>query len=169
MSRQQLKEDELEEQIVLTEEEQQALSKLTEVSDIRRMGQIISILVKSFNGEDVSGEDKIIMLTNPREILERSNYPTYTQAGLAVYLYNIWKITGIQAFKIWADYQSRALISYKGKSREQYVEMTKAAQIVPSQMFALNSPQQPNTIQQPQKAHFWNRMPKPEEDNEKVR
>ena len=149
------------EQIQLSKEEREELQKTIETGDIREFGKVISILVRAFDGLDVSGDDKITMLTNPRNILERSRYPTYTQLSLVVYLELLYTQSNCIAYHEWATKLSEALISYKGQGRGEYVEMNKAQ--VFSQMFPITQPQisQPQSPQQ--KTHWYSRTPKPVE------
>jgi len=146
----------------LSEEEAKQIGALLEGAEFREKANKLSIIFRALDGQDVSGDDKIAQLTNPRNILERSRYPTYVQLSLAVYLKLIYNMTRIRAYDLWADKLSEALISYKGQGRGEYVEMVKAPQ-APQQVFGLGS----STVQgQPvqAKAHWWSRTPKSKTD-----
>lgn len=143
-----------------------ALSVLMEKGKIQATAENLSLLIRALEGQDVGDQDKISRLTNPKNILERSRYPTYTQLHLVVYLKMIFqKNKHAIACGTWADTLSEALISYKGQGRIEYVDMVKAANpVVPEQVFSLNRPGQ--APEETQKRHFWNRRVKSNEPEE---
>lgn len=149
----------------LTPEERREIGALLEGTDFRVKANKLSILFRALDGQDVSGDDKIAQLTNPRNILERSRYPTYVQLSLAVYLKLLANFTKIRVYDLWADRLSEALISYKGQGRGEYVEMVKAPQ-VPQQVFGLGTTTGQGGQLQPiqAKAHWYSRTPKAKAD-----
>jgi hypothetical protein len=150
--------------------DEKGVASLLEGLDYRERVNKLSILFRALDGQDVSGDDKIAQLTNPRNILERSRYPTYIQLSLAVYLKLLYNMTRIKIYDLWADKLSEALISYKGQGRGEYVEMVKAPQ-AQQQVFGLGSSTPPYSPQgQPiqAKAHWWSRAPKNKESVEET-
>jgi hypothetical protein len=150
--------------------DEKQVAALFEGQDYRERANKLSIIFRALDGQDVSGDDKIAQLTNPRNILERSRYPTYVQLSLAVYLKLLYSMTRIKSYDLWADKLSEALISYKGQGRGEYVEMVKAPQ-APQQVFGLGSPTSTYSPQgQPiqAKAHWWSRAAKSKESVEET-
>jgi len=124
--------------------------------------EVISKIARGFEGKSIDPQDIITRFTNIKNILERSRFPTYPLLAKQVYLRLIAKYNkNAQACKDWADLEAEALISYKGLSREEYVDSIKAASNVGTeQQFYLGDRKAP----QPQaKRSFWQRKPKAEE------
>jgi len=122
----------------------------------------ISMMVRAFEGRPIEPQDIITRFTNIKNILERSRFPTYPLLAKQVYLRLIAKYNPhAQACEDWADFEAEALISYKGLSREEYVDSIRAATSVGTeQQFYLGERKAP----QPQmKRKFWQRKPKTEE------
>ena len=127
------------------------------------VANVISTLVRAFEGKPPEGEDAITRLTNVKDILERSRYPTYPLLAKQVYLRLIHKSAPYEAESCldWANLESRALISYKGQSRAEYTEQMKhMAGIQEGQSVIFGSPQQP------QKKGFLRGFRKPKEGEE---
>lgn len=118
-------------QVELTEQERQQLLKFFEQLDtetLKATFEAISMMVRAFEGRPIEPEDVITRLTNVKNILERSRFPTYPLLAKQVYLRLIAKYNPqAYACRDWADMEAEALISYKGQSRTEYVEMTRAA------------------------------------------
>ena len=90
--------------------------------------EAISMMVRAFEGKPIEAQDIITKLTNVKNILERSRFPTYPLLQKQVYLRLIAKYNPqAYACEDWANLEAEALISYKGKSREEYVDITKHA------------------------------------------
>jgi len=91
------------------------------------VAKTISTLVRALDGKPPEGEDAITRLTNVKDILERSCFPTYPLLAKQVYLRLIHRYAPVEAesCEAWANLEARALISYKGKSREEYTEQLK--------------------------------------------
>lgn len=124
----------------------------------------LSMSVRAVEGKPVDQSTVIMQLTDAANILERSRYPTYTQIQYQVYLRHIYSMLGDVAIscKNVADDISEALISYKGGSREEWVEQKKHAAGGEEQNIYFNKePYQP----QPAKRKRWfRRAPKPEHE-----
>lgn len=156
-------------QIEKTEEEKKQLLAFFEKLDkdlLKGVAEAISMMVRAFEGRPVEPEDVISRLTNVKNILERSRFPTYPLLAKQVYLRLIAEFhPECKAFAKWADREAEALISYKGLSREEYVEMTKAAtQGEPTQVFY---GERKGMVSQEPRRHFWQRKPKaPKEETE---
>jgi hypothetical protein len=117
--------------VELTDKEKQELLKLFEQMDtetLKATFEAISMMVRAFEGRPIEPQDIITRLTNVKNILERSRFPTYPLLAKQVYL-RLIALYNPQAYpcKDWADLEAEALISYKGQSRAEYVEMTRAA------------------------------------------
>jgi len=131
---------------------------------LKDVAGVISTLVRAFEGKPPEGEDAITRLTNVKDILERSRFPTYPLLAKQVYLRLIHKYAPEEAesCEAWANLEARALISYKGKSREEYTEQLKHASgaLDESQriIVGMGSPQQP------QKRRFLGGFRKPKEE-----
>ena len=123
----------------------------------------ICTLFRAFEGKPPEGEDAITRLTNVKDILERSRFPTYPLLAKQVYLRLIHKYAPEEAesCEAWANLEARALISYKGKSREEYAEQLKHASGALDEgqriIFGMGSPQ-------PQKKGFLRGFRKPKEE-----
>lgn len=121
----------------------------------------ISQMVRAFDGRSIDAEDIITRLTNVKNILERSRFPTYPLLAKQVYLRLIKKYNPqAQACEDWADLEAQALISYKGLSREEYTEQLKsAAAPANTQQFMFSGPRQEQEV----KRRFYQRKAKPEQ------
>jgi len=157
---------------IVTEREKQELLKFFEQLDtatLKSVAEAISMMVRAFEGRPIEPEDIITRLTNVKNILERSRYPTYPLLAKQVYLRLIAKYNpAAYACRDWADLESQALISYKGLSREEYVEMTRAATAARTeQEFYFG--EMPSIPQQAKvKRRWWQRLlpAKPKEESE---
>lgn len=131
---------------------------------IRQNLDIISMLIRAFEGKDVNPEhDVITRLINVKNILERSNFPTMPLINFQVYCRLVAKYhPELECFKDWADLQAEALKSYKALSSEQYVEMMKALQGVAPQPQSSTNINFPGQQAQQQKRGLFRRGPKPE-------
>jgi len=154
--------------LTLTEQEKKQLKAdlKTQETDIKVVASRISMLVKAFEGRPIEPDDIITRLTNVKNILERSRFPTYPLLAKQVYLRLIAKyVPEADSCLQWADREAEALISYRGQSRSEYVEMTRAAYAQEeAQRFYIGDQQAP----QPQKRGFLSRFrkPKPQEETE---
>jgi len=122
----------------------------------------ISMMVRAFEGKAIEPQDIITRFTNIKNILERSRFPTYPLLAKQVYLRLIAEYNpNASACKKWADFEAEGLISYKGLSREEYVDSIRAATSVGTeQQFYLGERKAP----QPQvKRRFWQGKGKVEE------
>lgn len=119
--------------------------------------ETLSKLMRVLDGESPNPPDEIITsLTNPKNILERTRFPTHPLLQKNVYLRLVAaKHPELTAFKEWADSEAEALISYKGEGRKEWVEQRKAAAPEAGTVIGSYSGQQ--QPQQPQKKHWWNR------------
>lgn len=131
-----------------------------DTSMLKSTAEALSMMVRAFEGKPIDAQDIISKLTNVKNILERSRFPTYPILGKQVYLRLIGKyIPGCKSFEEWADFEAHALIAYKGQSRKEWVDMSKGAMPTPEQQYYIN----PQIRQQAQqKRRFWQR-PKKEE------
>ena len=153
--------------LTLTEQEKKQLKTVlkTQETDIKVVASRISMLVKAFEGRPIEPDDIITRLTNVKNILERSRFPTYPLLAKQVYLRLIkMYIPEADSCQQWADREAESLISYRGQSRSEYVEMTRAAYAQEAQRFYIGDQQAP----QPQKRGFLSRFrkPKPQEETE---
>lgn len=123
----------------------------------------MSMLIRAFEGRPIDAKDIITSLTNIKNILERSRFPTYPLLAKQVYLRLITKyVPEAGSCEVWANLEAESLISYKGQSRAEYVEMTKAATgSTEQQQFYFGEKGPPPT---PQKRRFWQRKPKEESE-----
>ena len=135
------------------------LFELPEDEVIRRL-TIFSKLQRAFHGLPLEETDIITRFTNVKEIMERSRFMTYPLCAKQEYLRLIHKSYGDVAVscKEWADFEAKALISYKGLSREEYVKSVQRAMEQPQSIIV--SQPQPQRVEQP-KRRFWQRQPKP--------
>lgn len=122
----------------------------------------ISMMVRAFDGKPIEPEDIITRFTNIKNILERSRFPTYPLVAKQVYLRLIAEYNPrAKACEKWADFEAETLISYKGLSRQEYVDSIKAAANVGTeQQFYVGErrPMQPQV-----RRRFWQRKPKTDE------
>lgn len=151
-----------ESEIELTAEEKKVLGKLTtnlSPEQFLEFANKISIITRATQGKTVEQTSIYDKLIDIKDIKERSRYPTYPILSLIVYLENIAKANpNAKACSVWSNHLSKALISYKGQSRSEFVDMSKAPQ-PPQQEFYLGSQRYIEPRQQ-KKAHFWSRPPK---------
>jgi len=147
----------------LSEKEREELfEKLSDPKEFKKYAEQISLLIRAFDGRPMEDDSLITKLTDVKNILERSRFPTYPILGKQEYLRLIAKYNPqAQACKDWAEFEAQALISYKGQGREEYVDMTKSAQIIPETPLYLGEQQKPGIQQQPQKKGFWSRLRRP--------
>lgn len=86
------------------------------------------MFVNALEGRPIEAEDVISKLINLKNKMERSRFPTYPLLAKQVYLRLIARYNPqADSCKEWADYESEALIAYKGLNWDAYVEMVKAA------------------------------------------
>lgn len=146
----------------LTPEEKKALEDLTrlEPKEFLEFASKISVITRATQGKPVDATSIYDKLIDIKDIKERSRYPTYPILSLIVYLELIYKANrNAKACLNWSQTLSKALISYKGQSRSEFVDMSKAP-IPPQQEFYLGS--QRSETQPMKKARFWSRAPKQE-------
>jgi len=153
------------ETVQLTKRERKELVGFFEQLDNRMLKSVfeaISMMVRAFEGKPIEPQDIITKLTNVKNILERSRFPTYPLLAKQVYLRLIAKYNPqASPCKDWADLEAEALISYKGQSRSEFVDMTKAATAAQEQQqFYLGE----TRLAQPPKRRFWQRKPKQESE-----
>ena len=140
----------------MTLETQREIEAKDELEFKKRMRRIV-LIIKAGRGEPIDPDSVITQLTDIKNVLERTRFPTYPMLGKHVYLRLIADMnTNAKACYKWSEKEASALISYKGQSRAEVVEMNKAPQI-PQQSIYLNPQQQ---AQQQTKTHFWNRPKK---------
>ncbi len=97
-----------------------------EWEDISKELENIAKLKRAFEGKPPDPQDIITRLTNVKNILERSRFPTYPLLSKQIYLRLIGKyIPEASACLEWAEREAEALISYKGLSREEFTEQMK--------------------------------------------
>jgi len=154
----------LTQQVELEDKEKKELLKFFEKLDtevLTSTAKAISMMVRAFEGKPIEPQDIITKMTNIKNILERSRFPTYPLLAKQVYL----RLIALYHpecfhFKDWADKEAEALISYKGQSRSEYVEVARAASAMQGQEFYFGEgkPQAPQV-----KRRFWQRKPKTEE------
>jgi hypothetical protein len=151
----------------LTQDEKTAfLSSLQEMNkeDFQKIAEFISMLVRAFEGKAIEPEDIISRFTNVKNLLERSRFMTYPLVGKQVYLRLIAeKNKNAKACLEWADREAEALISYKGLSREEYVDSVKAATQQAEQEFYIGEKGKREEQEQP-KRHWWQRKRKEESE-----
>jgi len=159
-------------QVELTKKEKEKLIQFFDKLDVamlRNVAEAISMMVRAFEGRPIEPEDIITRLTNVKNILERSRFPTYPLLAKQVYLRLIAKYAP-EAYPCedWADLEAQALISYKGLSREEYVEMTKAASAARTEQefYFGEKPGMPQETKG--KRRWWQRLAKPKEESEFV-
>lgn len=143
----------------LSEKEREELfERLMDPKEFKKYAEQISMLIRAFDGRPMEDDSLITKLTDVKNILERSRFPTYPILGKQEYLRLIAKYNPqAKACKEWAEVEAQALISYKGQGREEYVDMTKTAQPIPETTLHLGE-QQKQGVQQQQKKGFWNRF-----------
>ena len=152
----------------LEDKEKKQLLKFFEKQDtevLKNTAKAISMMVRAFEGKPIEPEDIITKMTNIKNILERSRFPTYPLVAKQVYLRLITEYhPECKAFAKWADLEAEALISYKGQSRAEYVDVMRAASVSEGQEFYLGEgkPQ----VAPKSKRHFWQRKPKEESEFE---
>ena len=150
--------------VKLEDSEKEQLLEFFSKQDTKMLGSVakaISMMVRAFEGRSIEPEDIITRFTNIKNILERSRFPTYPLLAKQVYL-RLIKEYNPQALACerWANLEAEALISYRGLSREEYVDSIKAASNVAEQQFHLGD----RNLQQPTKRRFWQRKPKEESE-----
>lgn len=148
----------------------EALNRLMKVdreAEDRDFEEALEQLAKIFRileGKPLDSDSVITRLTDPKEILERSRYPTYSILSLAVYLRLIYKFNdNAKSCLEWSNTLSKAMISYKGKSREEWVEQLKV-QNASEQQFIIGD--QRATDKPMKRSRFWNRPKKQAEPQE---
>ena len=149
----------------LEEEEKKELIKFFEKLDtitLASTAKAISMMVRAFEGKPIEPEDIISKMTNIKNILERSRFPTYPLLAKQVYL-RLIALYNPQAKSCedWADLEAEALISYKGQSRAEYVEVARATSMTPGQEFYIGEGK-PQALPK-SKRRFWQPKPKKEE------
>jgi len=150
----------------LTPEEQKVfLTSLEQLDkeDFKKIAEFISMLVRAFEGKPIEPEDIISRFTNVKNLLERSRFMTYPLVGKQIYLRMIAaKNKNAKSCLEWADKEGEALISYKGLSREEYVDSVKAATQQAEQEFYIG--EKGKREQEQPKRRFWQRKPKEESE-----
>jgi len=154
--------------VELEDQEKQDLLKFFETLDTKLLAstaKAISMMVRAFEGKPIEPEDIITKMTNIKNILERSRFPTYALLAKQVYLRLIALYhPECYHFKDWADREAEALIEYKGQGRAEYVEVARAASAMQGQEFYFGEGK-PQALPKP-KTHFWQRKPKEESEFE---
>jgi hypothetical protein len=124
--------------------------------------QELALIIKASKGLPLDPDSVITQLTDIKNILERTRFPTYPILAKHVYFRLIAKYNkNAQACLDYSKIEASALISYKGQSRVETVEMNKAPQPT-SQQFYLNDKRPP--LEEEQKRHFWQKKPKEESE-----
>jgi len=159
---------------VLTEGEQkevltffeQIISDPSKQAMIKPFFEVISQMIRAFEGKPLDG-DYISRLTDVKNILERTDFPTYPLLREQVFLRLCATIypNALKSWGIYADLLAQAFISYKRQSRKEYVEQTKGLQS-PEQVFMIGDRTQ--QVEQPQKRRFGFLRGKPKEEREFV-
>lgn len=149
----------------LTKEELEYLQSINMNMDLNKFldyANKLSIITRATAGKPVEQTSIYDKLIDIKDVKERSRYPTYPILSLIVYLENIYAFNiEAKACKTWADTLSKALISYKGQSRSEFVDMSKAPQ--PAQQEFYLGASRAEEPQPMKKAHFWSRPPKQEQ------
>ena len=151
--------------VVLEDKEKAELLGYFEELDTKMVAsawKAISMMVRAFDGKPIEPEDIITRFTNIKNILERSRFPTYPLLAKQVYLRLIAEYNPqAKACEKWANLEAEALISYKGLSRQEYVDSIKAAANVGTEQQFYVGEGKP--IQPQVKRRFWQRKPKTDE------
>lgn len=151
--------------VSLEDKEKEQLLKFFQKLDkqtLKATAEAISMMVRAFEGKPIEPDDIITRLTNVKNILERSRFPTYPLLAKQVYLRLIAKYNPqAYACKDWANLEAEALIEYRGQGRQEYVDSIKAASNIASEQQFYLGPQKAPESQI--KRHLWQRKPKTEE------
>jgi len=144
----------------LTKDELEDIQRISEwdKEKVKQFAEALSMMIRAFEGKPIEPDDIISKFTNIKNLLERSRFPTYVLLQKQVYLRLIaLKNPAARSLEKWATKEAEALISYKGKSREEYVDTMKSQAARETQEFYLGQtqPQQPQV-----KRRFWQRKPK---------
>lgn len=95
--------------------------------------QNLSMLDRALDGKPIEPTDIISGLINLKDIRERSRFPTILDVKAQTYKRLLAeKIPECKAFEEWANQEAHALISLKGESRKEGVEMAKAQGMIMS-------------------------------------
>jgi len=133
---------------------------------LRTTAETISMLARGVEGKAIEPEDIITRLTNVKNILERTRFPTYPLLAKHVFLRLIALYNpNAYACKDWSDIEAEALISYKGLGREEYVEMTRSA-TTPEQEFYIGEIPRGQEVKPAKKRRWWQRMFGKKEESE---
>lgn len=154
----------------LSAEDLDAINKAT-LEEITRETEKLGVIIRALNGQGT--EDHISLLTNAKNIFERTRLPSYPILLLVTYLRNVHHLFQLEyptnnpakmCLK-WAENLAEGLISYKGLGREEYVEMTKNAN-APQQEFIIGSNQLKPEESQPKRGFLHRRQAPKQEESE---
>jgi hypothetical protein len=141
-----------------------------DLKEMENLAEFISMMDRALNGLPIREDSKISYFTDIMDLTERTRLPTYPQVMIQDYLRLGYKIYGevARSLLLWADLHAHSMISYKGGSRTEFVEMKRASINSEKQEFYIGG--QPKIEQNqeqsiPQKRHWYSRAPK-QEDNE---
>lgn len=151
----------------LSDQEKKELEKVfsqTDKESVKSACEAISMIKRAFDGKPIEADDIITRLTNVKNILERSRFPTFPLLAKQVFCRLIAKYhPECTSFLDLVELEAEALISYKGEGRKEYVEMTKGITNQPENLFYVGGEQvKPQPSQEQKKKHFWQRKPKEE-------
>jgi len=134
----------------------------TTKEEMKAFATELSMLVRATKGLPVEPEEWFSKLINVKNPDERSRFPTYPIIARQVSLRLLHEQFGekAEACKTWADLEASCLIAYKGLSRKEWVEASKAI-VGESQQIYVN-PQQQAQEAQAQKRKWYQRKPKTE-------
>jgi hypothetical protein len=143
----------------LTQEDLKNISAVintTSEEELKRFAKSMSLLIRTFSGEQIDPDSVMEFFTDIKRLTERSNFPTYGLIARQVYLRLVARIypEAIACLE-WADEEAHAMISYQGLSRNQLVEMKRAANQT-GQLFQIGT-KQTEEPKQEAKSHFWTR------------
>jgi len=156
-------------ELEITEKEKEHLLEFFEQLDtetLKVVAEAISMTVRALEGKPIEPEDVITRLTNVKNILERTRFPTYPLLAKQVFL-RLIALYNPNAYpcKDWAETEAEALISYKGLGREEYVEMTRST-ARPEQEFYFGEVPKVQEEVTPKKRRWWQRLFKKKEESE---
>lgn len=147
----------------LTTEEQKEINQALMGSEreVKQKLERLSMLKRAFQGRPIDTGTVVTRLTDVQNILERSRFPTYPTIQNQVCLRMHKTVYGevAQSSEDLADAIAESFISYRGGSRQEWVDQMKHAGGAGEEQNIYFGPQRER--QEP-KRRFWQRKPKPE-------
>lgn len=133
------------------------------IEEFKVPASIISMLARATKGLTIESEEIISKFTNIKDLKERTRFPTFPMLAFILYAYSLYDLDHyvFEPYKDSADTLMKLMVSYKGQSRAEMVEMAKVTIAGEAQQFYIGEARRQ---EQQQKKGFLSRFRKPKQE-----